>query len=518
MRLELQVPLQAPTTILGQTPNNQSHHHQIPQYGIQTPNSEDGSSSTDSLMDEDSNTTYIDQLLNYTPQSCEYTQCSQAKTPTSIHSEEQLQLEEFIVRNYQNVEQDNITRTKMLNQATSILGISMFELRLLKYFDAACISIFSHDIITPVHDAWKYKVPHLFFQSDLVRQLIFSFAAMGLSTAMDLEFVQFTDNYTYIEYDPIQEEDKKKKKEEEAKEEIEKRHIQTTTTSASTQMYFQPSKYFLQTISKTRDVINNAQVVHNGGFLSQSIAKELAVSSILTYSFLGLQPHHLIKLINFDKLNYEEPDMISIAYGSRETLGKCEPTIVNSDIGGLLFFPSYNGRSGPLLKDCDFPIIKDLVHGLYETMDAGDITPETSHDMCFLHVQIQCLSHTMFGVQQYGFPLPLFRYLMILTEEFKIMLYAKHPYALRILYVYSCLNAIAGFHFNKYHSIWRDYIQWYADQVANRVDANKWVWYEMDECLYELVMKRYYTMLDFSNFSYFDPKISLCQIKEYGKE
>ena len=50
-------------------------------------------------------------------------------------------------------------------------------------------------------------------------------------------------------------------------------------------------------------------------------------------------------------------------------------------------------------------------------------------------------------------------------------------FAIRILYIYSALNAVAGFYFYRDRNVWKDYMKWYKNYVASTKEilAPKWI-------------------------------------------
>ena len=454
-------------------------------------------------------------------------------------------------------EVDHLTRNFVLTQASNILGILRFELRLLKFFDEACVPLFSYEVNDGIHNAWKYKVPPLFLESDLVRRSMFSFAAMGLSATMDLNLLQLGDNYEYGEdqarllqaESTLQQNSHPNKFPRWIQDIGSNIEVYDFDTDCKLNMFLLTTKYFLDALSKSQEKIGQA-ASQKYGFEDPFIAKELTVSSILIFSFLGIQPNRLIKLINFEtngkcksnsKDNFEcesepnndpqveprdnpedepEPDMIKVSIGVRETIISCSSTVLQTDLCGLLFFRASFEVGCPSLKECRYPVIRDLVMHLYEfdevsefgTLDelnesrnVDEFDSETALELEALKGAITSLMLGMYGTLYHKFPIPLFRFLMVIKDDFQSLLYNKHPYALRILFVYSCLNSFARFQMYNDHNMWRDYILWYKEEVQKQ----GWRWYDMDECLYYLVVEKYYLMIQYTDFPQIDP-IKIC--------
>ncbi|KAI5956835.1 hypothetical protein KGF54_000453 [Candida jiufengensis] len=379
---------------------------------------------------------------------------------------------------------DDLTRTLMLNQSSQMLGISKFELRLLKFFDSECIQLFSYGVNEGIYNAWKYKVPSLFLESDLVRQSIFAFSAIGLSATLDLEIVQSEDNGRITNF------------------ETSKKWDHNLSLESKTNLYLKTTSGFLRTLKKASEKINELHKV-SGGFQDPTVAKELVVSSILIFSFLGVQPHKLIKLISFNR-EEEETDMIQISSGTRDTVLNCAATILKSDMAGLLFFKSEELRSSPSAKDCGYPIINYLMNDMYSYIDSLELSLESSQFEEIFGTNIDYLTKSLYGSHYYKFPIPIFRFLMVITENFKKLLYSKNQFALKILFVYASIASIARFQMYNEQNIWREYLIWYKEEYGLSS--------EMEKCLYYLVVQKHFMSIDFENFPFFDP------IEEYKKQ
>lgn len=394
---------------------------------------------------------------------------------------------------------DFLTRSLILNQTSTMLGLLRFELRLLKFFDMHCIHMFSFGVNPGIHNAWKYKVPRLFMESELVRQLMFSFAAVVLGTTLPLSNTQRTDNG-----------EKAVDVDDDMFDALARQDAYHEFDSMTRQnIYSKTTTHFLETLARAQDKINEVKTSHS--FTDTLTAKELTVSSILIFSFLGVQPHGLIKLISFSQDNgteedVAETDMISIARGSRDIVLNCASTILESDLSGLLFFRVSDELNSPPLKECDYPIIKYLLQELYlfqdsTTREEVGVVNGTSLSYQTLQLALDCLTKSLFGCGCYKFPIPLFRFLMVIPKDFRRLLYAKHQFALKMLYIYAALCFVAKFQMYKEYNIWRDFVVWYKDEVG-LADTT-------EELLYRLVVKHGYGIAQFMDFPLFDP-IKVC--------
>ncbi|CAK9440107.1 uncharacterized protein LODBEIA_P42070 [Lodderomyces beijingensis] len=455
--------------------------------------------------------------------------------PTSVLDHLTPQMKAMLLHRKRSIEEgkptelDRLTRELVLTQASTMLGISRFELRLLKFFDAECVQLFSFGINEGIHNAWKFKVPQLFLHSHLVRQSMFSFAALGLSTTMDLESLQLIDNVAasgdeeWWVWKKLGRDSDSDGDFTEPASSIACYDLDNKNRGRS--LYLQTTAYFLEALAKAREKLGEVAAATTAAataataaaatgaamFQDPIVAKELVISSILMFSFLGAQPHNLIKLINFDKQRRdEESDYISVAAGCRETIKNCGSTILQTDISGLLFYNPEKELLAPGLKQCRYPVIQDLLLQLnnftqqvqLEQLEQDQVvSSQTSFERTTLRLTIDTLVKALFGCRQYKMPIPMYRYIMLFSDDFKNLLYSKHPYALRILFVYACLCSIVRFQMYREYNIWRDYILWYRAEV----DSQNWAWHEMDDAFYYLVVEKHFMFSQFPDLPFLDP-------------
>lgn len=385
---------------------------------------------------------------------------------------------------------DKLSRDLVLTNSTSMLGITKFELRLLQFFDQECINFFSFGVNKSIHNTWKYKVPYLFLESELVRKSMFALSAMGLLTTLDLDVLQSIDadgdDESLV-------------------------NIYNTNVGELDNIFENTTKYFMETISKTKHIIGSTEDNSDStSFDNPKTAKELLVSSILVFSYLGVHPHRLLPLIDFTR---EQTDLIQISKGVRYTIMSCAPTILKSDMSALLFFRGIEKMQTPTFEQCQYPIIQDLRNDVDEFSD-GEVGLEVSEELSIIRDVIARLMMCINGCKFFKFPIPLFRFLMLFDDRFRDFLYSKHRLALRILYVYSALCSISRFQFYDECNVWKDYMTWYRDYAAENFDKHR---NEMDEYLYFLVVVEHFHWDDFTNFDKFNPKTEFDRVVQKSK-
>ncbi|KAK6199304.1 uncharacterized protein RJT21DRAFT_115097 [Scheffersomyces amazonensis] len=400
----------------------------------------------------------------------------------------------------QDLKETNLTNELILNQTTAQLRISKFELRLLNFFHNVSIHIFSHGLGKEAYDVWAKHVPNLFLQSPLVRNSIYSFASISLFPLCDLQGLRKIDDVESrvkfnldISFDECR---------------------YNTNDKITNSLYIKTATYFMNTISgKNRLIAKKNQLekdqedIFNGPYLvDKQTAKELVISSILIFSYLGVHPHNLIPLVNFDTGDQQvESDFLSISKGIGHTTYSCIPTIRQTEFKPLF---SYNNDLSNK-KIPDYPIITILSEDLQsEYAIDNEIFTKDSLEYEVLRKSIDLLKGCIYKVIKQNFPVPLFRWILSPTQGFNQLVYQKNYYALRILYVFSCLSTMWRFHVFKDNNIWVDFVNWYGNHTFEIYGQDNWK-YPVDRCLYNLALKKRYTFTPgvYSEFEDFDPEL-----------
>ncbi|RCK57321.1 hypothetical protein Cantr_06856 [Candida viswanathii] len=380
---------------------------------------------------------------------------------------------EFSV-DYNGTKGDELTRELVLTQSTSMLGITKFELRLVRFFDQECIKLFSYGVDETVDKCMKEKVPYLFLQSDLVRKSIFCISAMVFSSVIDLNMVQSVD----------MSEDKRSLE-----------NFYNINPKDPNSLYTKNIEYFLDAISCTRRLIEAKENSPIGANLKDpAVAKQFTTASILIFCYLGITPHKLVPVIDFTK---KTPDIIQIAKGMRAAMYTCIPIVMESDLSPLLGHQPLVTPLTPTLKLCTYPVIVDLMSGLEEFYDSCEVSLEASEEIALLHEAIHLLIASIHTCVCLKLPLPIYRFLFLLSDGFRDLLYQRHRYALRVLFVYSALCSITRCHFDTLSNVWRDFMMLYSTE--GYLDA------EMDKRLYDLVFFEDFGWTNYYEFHTLDP-------------
>ncbi|KAK6199379.1 uncharacterized protein RJT21DRAFT_46413 [Scheffersomyces amazonensis] len=386
--------------------------------------------------------------------------------------------------------QQNLVKSLALNQTTTQLNLSTFELRLLNFFHNFCIFGFTFGQNPAVHDVWANKVPKLFIESQLVRDCIFAYACINLFPFCDLEQLKIEDN-----------------------QEIRRRYDVGTlkyhntngqiSKSERNKLFVKTSEYFSNSISSKNALISKHKQLFYGPYVPEDqLAKELVISSILIFGFLGLQPHDLVPLVCFDG---SEADYLNISQSLRNMFLTSYPAISTNEFSGI--FVVNEPKRVPSVKESTFPLIINLKRDLEMFYPDLDKDNKSSNDYDAVLSVLELLQICIYRADKKHYTVPLFRWLVLINNDFCDLVHEKNFYALRILFVYSCLCNMARFQLYYDANLWINFVIWFRNYNYELFGLGNWK-YNMDRSLFNLIHDKYYTFYNpvFSNMTEFDPE------------
>ncbi|KAK6455960.1 uncharacterized protein RJT20DRAFT_40535 [Scheffersomyces xylosifermentans] len=407
--------------------------------------------------------------------------------------ERELRIKEMLhVRRTQLDSQVTFSQLTSLNQVSSQLSISTFELRLLKFFDDYCMTLLSFGMNESVHNVWKNYVPSLFLESELVRDSIYAFSAINMFPLCNVDLVKEQDDlHESMQVDGAR---------------GISYHSAIRADGLEESIYVTTTKYFMSSIKKTNSIISsNLTDPYGHASFSNKTAKELVISSILTFTFLAIHPHRLIPLVDFSESTESRNDYLSICKGIRATFIACGPKLTNDEFKGLTGYSNDGGFNG-LLKDSTYPLIVKLKRDLDELYESNEFDSAVAEEYDTLFSVLDMYNRGMHTSAMLNYPVPLFRCISLYPAHFHQLIYEKNFFALRLLYIFAGLATIREFQLFEGSSMWLDYMNWYK-QYNFEMFFNTWK-YKMDEDFYTIAMDNTsFRYADYSYLSTFDPVI-----------
>lgn len=418
------------------------------------------------------------------------------------------------------------------------MNISKLELRLLSFFNQFCMPLFSFGVNHEVHQVWHKQVPMLFLESPLIRSSIYSFAALNLFPLCDLsEFKHETISMEELESRALV---------------LDFGLYNMDSKLGQNSLYITTTKYFLDTVSKANLSIPEEGNAQKKGFgLSQMKAAEMSISSILIFSFLGIHPHKLMPLVIFDR---SDTDYLSLTGCMHATFTEIAPTLINSPFRGLYSLKEESNTPPTSLKESKIPWIMRLRDELleyyildidfdktasmvdldepfelsdlfsknstpyspknpfvpvdppispYEGPDASlykrspspifCLESSSAHEYETLHHSIELFQTLTSRAVHFNYPVPMFRWILLLNQDFRDLIYKENFFSLRILYVYSCIAFLSGFQLYNDTNMWIDFIHTFHEYNLNKFGGWK---YSIDEAFFIITAEKKHRFKD----------------------
>ncbi|CAG87477.1 DEHA2D18810p [Debaryomyces hansenii CBS767] len=354
-------------------------------------------------------------------------------------------------------------RQMCLNSVARQLDISQFEFRLLHYFQEHYIRIENTD---PLNKVWKFQVPKLWQESDIVRQSIFSLSAMHLWALCDL---------TSLIQDDIM--DYKSKKITFLKN-INCNELFLHPNTLKAYLYDKTGEYFTNCLQRTNCMMD---AIINQNYIISTVfqAAEVVISGILLFSFLALQPHGLIPLLSCDSAI---PDILSMCKGMKTSMSYAFPLLYDSPYRGL--FHLNETMDPPTITEKDrYPLIEYLRDELEKNSQVNKF-PDDEYKI--FKGAIDMLEIDFYRTIETNNPLPIYRWIFLIDiKMYDIIKVDRNSFGLKLMYIYTCLCVMCQFRLDKKTNIWLEYMDWYKDY--NYRVFGKWN-DSFDQEMYELVV------------------------------
>lgn len=409
-----------------------------------------------------------------------------------------------------------MTKEKLINSTSAMMGLDRFELRLLHYFDKFCVPAFSYGVNKEAERFWQTLVPKVFFRSRLVRNAVFLFASICMWPLFDMETLFLADVQemrTLYHINNLFE--------------VEEINSKSLTIFDLSQDHATTNNLYAKTLEYFSDLLLESQRRIEGSemALSPLRAIELSISGTLIFLFLGLHPHNLVPILAFqleentdedsagtsvqvpDHHIHETTDFVSICRGIQVIKEHC--CLKNSKTSPYKAPKKFS--SFP--KESKFALISRLNRDLIEYYSNYEGGVQQSGAIDVLKEAIELLESAFHYSTKLNYPLPLYKWPIGIPENFGALLRQRHFFALRIYYLFSCISLMAKFCLYHERNMWRDFIEWF--RKYNYKGYGGWV-YRYDQSFYDLVIKKKYTILltDFRSLYDFDAKIMMSRCEE----
>lgn len=348
-----------------------------------------------------------------------------------------------------------VVRVRLYNSVATQLDMTRFEFRLLRFFNDSCIPLLTFGVNKNADYVWRNVLPHAFASLDLVRQSVFSFACLNLWPFTDLTKVLESDNFMMFHGEGAQQGV--------SRSEHAFLHVFQNLRvfeNSEENIFSLTANYFGRTLAESHGQIG--QLYDNEP--SGSDLDVMFFSSSLVFAFLGLHPHKIIPLLLVDDAPIV--DYLSLISNLSKFFEKpfahmllsLIPFVDNFRKDSLHKLP-YRSNIVATLRT----ILSDFYFG--DTFFA-DISATACEEHAMFSSCLDTLEHSYSEAVEMGYPVPIFRFLLLMDSGMEVMCHQKHRFALRFLFVYSCMCLFCGFHILPQSNIWIDYIHWYVENYS----------------------------------------------------
>ncbi|CUM64893.1 uncharacterized protein PRCAT00002511001 [Priceomyces carsonii] len=382
-----------------------------------------------------------------------------------------------ILSSIEPIAEEIISFDNIVNLTAKLMDISDFELRLVRFFDAYCIDLFSFRKDMYVENIWRRCVPYYFCKSPLLRQAVYLFSCLNLWPLFDYEKYGQGSHITNLDLA--------------SQGKVYLRKGCEVRKPNDDEIYLKTTYYFLNTIREKNSAINKLVGFENGASSHETgdLAVELFFTCTLIFSFLGIHSHRLVPLVSFN--HGIKNDFLGVCRGLLITRDVCEKSC-----GENLQRFFWTTRRVAVNGTKDISITSSLDKQLLEYFSRETInSASTLKRECFTGA-INVLNRVMSTASTLNNPIPVFSWVLLVNHDLLNYIWSQDFFALRILYVYACLCQISRFLLNISQNMWVDYILWFKNY--NQSNFGGWK-YDFDKGFYNLIKSEY--LIEHGNFA-----------------
>lgn len=339
-------------------------------------------------------------------------------------------------------------KVRAFNSLGSQLGLTRFEIRLLKHFHDYCIPLLTITKNSQPLCTWDKVIPQYFVQLKLIRQSVFAFSCLQLWVHVDLEKIfkldEAIESLHSLDVDIDTETDSR----------IMNIHTDhNLLANLNDNLFNRTTAYFMECLRASRVHASHALVDKHSMHSNLLI---IYLSSFLVFSYLGLHPHCVLPLVDYN--NNPPSDIIAVGKSMRDVmllfpeevkfdvLLRLSDTIAYSEIEKLNEV-SFIADMRTQLDDFYFqePVLDILIgescaeHSvLRSTLSLFEVCYRTAIDQQTLE--------------------PLFKCLILLDADFGEIVRSGNYFAAKIIFVLSCLIHFCHYHVHAESSTYKMFI------------------------------------------------------------
>ena len=189
------------------------------------------------------------------------------------------------------------------------------------------------------------------------------------------------------------------------------------------------------------------------------IATQLFFGLIFQFTYLAYD-HLSVPLLTFDEM---ELDYISLCKSYKITTGKCIRPILSSPLKELFLYRMVKSTVPPEDQVIN-PIVVSLTEELEDLKDTYLNNSGFMRQYDIYKTAVNEIRQGIFSTAMCKFPFPFMLCCLDFSSELRDLMHEGQYFALRLLYVYSCLCIFCKFYMERDANLWTDYIIWYKER------------------------------------------------------
>lgn len=322
----------------------------------------------------------------------------------------------------------------LLNSAARQLRISRFELHVLRFFNDVFVPHITFGVNKLEDRIWREVVPKYFLSSSLVRQAIFANGCLGLWGFTDLAVLLDVDTSDDTALAQLYENER-------GDISFVFNDWRVFAENEESNIFRRTATYFSEALTESSTAIAEMQSGCKDQLGEEYTHKAVCVvlSSSLLFGFLGMHPLRVVPLVSFDG----KTDLLHIVSGLGIVVQHSQVSLRASDVGDL-----FHQDEISLLPKKSVTLTEELrmqMDEYYRDVAFLDWDGQMAEEITILTHALDTLGMTLALSVKFNYPVMLFRWLTYISTQFGLLVRSKVSFALRLLYVYSCLCFILSF-------------------------------------------------------------------------
>ncbi|KAM9914995.1 hypothetical protein OXX69_000122 [Metschnikowia pulcherrima] len=340
------------------------------------------------------------------------------------------------------------------NSASTQLHMTRFELRLLRFFHDQCIPYITFNANKKTDHIWRNVFPRYFASSDLVRQSTYAMACLNLWPVTNLPTILASDNSKCtFHISPLETQQKKNPFQ----------HVfddLSVFDNNRESIFSLTTSYYVSTLQASQTYVGETRQKS----LTYDDLATLSFSSSMIFAYAGVHPHCVLPLIDHDS---EYPaDFIGFFASMRKVFLTSAPGLREQFIDTLMEY-SFLTPTATSEKIGFVEVFRAQLQAFHFASTVfSDIGAKVCAENDILQKPLFLLECSYLAALREGHPTPLFKFLVLLDEDFIDLARARNLFALRILFAFSCICLYCQFYLSFDENIWMQFINGFLRDFA----------------------------------------------------